>query len=162
MYSIPTLTPSDISRFWSKVNVDSPLNCWEWQAYLNHSDYGMYQLDDRPFYAHRISYFLEHGTLPEGIFILHRCDNPKCVNPNHLFTGTLEDNARDRAQKHRSRDSRGEKSGSAKLCAMDIITIREILDNHPPKGTKTKLAAQYGITKATISKIVQRERWKHI
>lgn len=90
----------DKARFWIKVKQTS--QCWEWTASLNIHGYGVFNLKDESL-AHRISYQIFHGKLDENIQVLHKCDNPKCVNPDHLFTGTHHDNMLDKANKGRSR-----------------------------------------------------------
>lgn len=89
----------DIERFWSKV--DKSGDCWEWVGYLNEKGYGKFRLNNKLQRAHRISYALKYGAIPEGMLVCHRCDNPKCVNPEHLFIGTTTDNARDSISKGR-------------------------------------------------------------
>lgn len=90
----------DKARFWIKVKQTS--RCWEWTAAINKYGYGVFRLKGESL-AHRISYQIFHGCLKEGIQVLHKCDNPKCVNPDHLFTGTHQDNMDDKSKKGRSR-----------------------------------------------------------
>lgn len=82
-------------RFWSKVCILHPSDCWEWQAAKFCNGYGVFRLDGKNFRAHRLSWVLEYGDIPEGLSVLHSCDNPSCVNPHHLWLGTQLDNLRD-------------------------------------------------------------------
>lgn len=88
-------------RFWEKV--DKTENCWLWSASVNNQGYGEIHLGERNdhCYAHRFSWMINKGPIPKGLFVLHRCDNPRCVNPNHLFLGTQKDNLHDAMAKGR-------------------------------------------------------------
>lgn len=90
----------DKARFWIKVKQTE--RCWEWTSCLNNNGYGSFRLKEESL-AHRISYQIFHGKIDEKIQILHKCDNPKCVNPDHLFAGTHSDNMKDKAKKGRAR-----------------------------------------------------------
>lgn len=90
-------------RFWPKIKVAGPDECWLWQAKSRLREYGQFRAWGRPQYAHRIAYALGKGDLPEGAFVLHRCDTPLCCNPNHLFLGDQAANMRDRFAKGRVR-----------------------------------------------------------
>lgn len=87
------LTPKDIARFW--MNVKKTNGCWEWQASLHPRGYGRFQLKNKTVRAHRISYFLQHNKISSKKVICHSCDNPKCVNPAHLWEGTAKENTED-------------------------------------------------------------------
>ena len=86
---------SEIKRFWPKVDVRSPDECWEWQGNIS-AGYGRLKINGENVGAHRISWEIHNGSIPHGMYILHKCDNRRCVNPNHLYLGTQSDNISDR------------------------------------------------------------------
>lgn len=88
-------------RFWRKVRRDQPTGCWEWLAATNSDGYGHFFYEGSVIGAHRVSWMLHHGAIPEGALVCHHCDNPRCVNPAHLFLGTHQDNATDKVVKGR-------------------------------------------------------------
>lgn len=146
-------------RFWPKVSrpVD-PHACWRWKAYRNPAGYGQLNRGLRGeglALAHRLSWELHYGPVPDGLLVLHHCDNPPCVNPSHLFLGTYKDNAQDAAQKGRMHP--GALTGGAKLTA-DIVRI---IRAHRGVSQRT-LAVLYGVDQSTISQIISRRRWQHV
>ena len=86
-------------RFWAKVKKTD--NCWEWTAHKLFNGYGRFSINKKPDYSHRVSWLIEHGEYPTGKHVLHTCDNPGCVRPEHLVLGTMSDNMADRDSKHR-------------------------------------------------------------
>src|ERR1700761_8106656 len=113
---IPLLSESDIWRFWSKSAITAnPKKCWNWQASvsLGPEKYGRFKIKDVMFYAHRIAYYINYGVDPIELQVNHTCDNPSCVNPNHLYLGTVADNSRDMVE--RGRSAKGENHGVSKL-----------------------------------------------
>jgi len=113
-------------------------------------------------YAHRLSWELAHGAIPERMCVCHNCpggDNPRCVNPAHLFLGTVKDNNRDARDKGYSVSPRGEKNGSAKLTVSQVLEIRALAK----KGImQTEIAKLFSIDHTQVSAIVLRKKWKHI
>lgn len=146
-------------RFWSKVNKDAACGCWEWTGSLHPKGYG--QLSSgrgrRPFHTHRLSYQMHKGPIPDGQMVCHRCDNPRCVNPDHLFLGTAKQNADDRDRKDRVRH--GDRHPFAKLSANKVRAIRR---QAATGATRKSLAARYGVSVATIGRVVTGVDWKRV
>lgn len=147
-------------RFWAKVDRSAgPDGCWIWNACLDSSGYGLFWAGPKPMQrAHRVSWALVNGRLPDPCG-LHRCDNPPCVNPAHIFEGTKKDNVIDRDTKGRGKlpaKKYGSKHQNAKLSEADVLAIRAAT------GTQTELARQYGVSQITISRIKSRKRWGHL
>lgn len=111
-------TTKDIGRFWSKVKLPDVIGgadqCWEWQASKNNGGYGTFRIGKIIVKAHRMAYQLSFETIPHGLAVLHKCDNPKCCNPTHLFLGTAADNIRDMDNKGRRGTAKGERHGRRK------------------------------------------------
>lgn len=157
------------TRFWIKVASVDPSACWPWTAGRNRLGYGKFGIEGRAHYAHRIAWELTHGPIPDGLRALHRCDNPPCCNPAHLFLGTQGENIQDMHDKGRHRPkvvhpippghARGEACHSAKLTAPDVLSIRQAASEGTDFPT---LAARYGVTKQSIWAIVHRKKWKHV
>ena len=144
-------------RFWSKVKKGQPNECWEWTASIGSRGYGRFTMKKdgkTEQHAHRVSYILCHGSIPIGLYVLHNCDNKKCINPSHLFTGTQQINVDDMIRK--GRNCRGSRVRCSKLKECDVVAIRK-------DGRKqTEIAASYGVTQGTIWQIKERLKWKHI
>ena len=146
---------SDKKRFWDKV--DKSGDCWEWKGAKNPDGYGRFRLRSRLVQAHRFVYSLAYGNIPRGLCVCHHCDNPGCVNPNHLFLGTLVDNQRDSIAKERC--SRGERHGRTRLVDNDVHEIRRLCSLGV---TQTLLAKMWKLSRPQVSSIVNKVSWKHI
>jgi hypothetical protein len=146
----------DIERFWSKVNKTN--TCWLWAAGTTRKGYG--QIRDNKGYnvrAHRISYEIAFGNIPEGTHVLHTCDDRRCVNPEHLFLGTNLENMRDAVEKKRTMT--GSRNPRSKLTEDEVLMIRSL---HAEGYGCQRLARAFGVSNDTIKRINRRETWKHI
>lgn len=139
-------------------------NCWIWSGSTSIGGYGSFGWPGKTWKdwksrrAHRVSYEFYVGPIPPGLDVLHKCDNPPCVRPSHLFLGTDFDNQQDALKKGRRADAKGIKNGNRKLTEEDVKDIR----NFHPLVSERKLASYYGVKKAAIHKIVHRTRWSHV
>lgn len=151
-------TPTVEERFWSKVAVAGPSECWPWKASVTgNSGYGTLKDAGREVKAHRFSYELHHGPIPEGLVVRHDCDVRHCVNPAHLRIGTPLDNVQDMVD--RGRACKGEAKPSAKLTEADVRHIRALVS--AGRGHR-EVARMYGMSHRTIGDIVHHRKWKHV
>jgi len=121
--------------------------------------YGGFWDGSRVVAAHRFAWGMEHGSIPEGLHILHRCDNPPCCNPPHLYLGTNADNVADRVSRGRAAGQVGERNPRAKLTEEQVRAIKQRLKNGE---TQTGLACEYGVHQTAIGFIARGVRWKHV
>ena|SRR3990167_5583641 len=146
-------------RFWNKVVKTA--TCWNWIGSKNKFGYGqigaMIGKKHKMFAAHRISYELVNDKIPKGLCVLHRCDNPACVNPQHLWAGTHQENMRDRSLKGRTVGSKGEKNGKAKLNRKLVKEIRDLYKTG--ELSHTGLSEVFNVSKATIYYILNGKHW---
>lgn len=150
-------------RFWRYVTRGGEDECWNWTGYTGRKGHGRIRLGrkvDGWGMAPAVSIFLHSGEMPPcGVCVLHRCDNPRCVNPGHLFLGTRADNNRDRHSKGRSNCSWGESHYLAKLTEEDVRQIRHRLAN----GEMQKdLGREFGVSRGTICHIKRGTTWKRV
>lgn len=143
-------------RFEKKFDKEDGNGCWEWNAHKGRWGYGTFSVNRKSKLAHRVSYELYVGEIPDGLLVLHRCDNPACVNPKHLFIGSNADNVHDCEQKGRAVHLTGEKHGSAKLTEEQVMAIR---NKRKDRALEPTLAKEYGVTQEHISRIVLRKAW---
>jgi hypothetical protein len=148
-------------RFWEKVAVGEPDECWEWQANKS-KGYGRFRVraGESMWRTHRYAYVITKGPIPDGMIVCHSCDNPPCVNPAHLWLGTDADNAADRKAKGRSDAARGEACWRASLTESQVQEIR--LRYSTGGIRQIDLADEFGVNQATISQVVLRKVWKHV
>ena len=134
--------------------------CWVWQGAKLPKGYGFLKIPRtrRQIYAHRLSYLINVGEIPERMNVLHRCDNPACVNPAHLFIGSHKDNSQDMAAK--DRHLRGERNTEAVLTARDVLQIKKLLAMN--EFSQKRIGMMFGVAQITISRIHRGLRWKHI
>lgn len=147
-------------RLWGYIKILTGNKCWEWGGAKNKLGYGIIAIENRPQLAHRMAWESTHGQIPKGICVLHKCDNPPCCNPNHLFTGKNADNVADRHKKGRSRGGAlyGENHPNSKISDHQVIRIREIYSHK----IREKLASQYGVSPKTIEEIANRRKRKNV
>lgn len=141
--------------FWKFVNKTD--SCWIWTGNVRNG-YGRFSIKSDGIFAHRYSWQLCRGSIPEGICVLHNCpggDNPLCVNPDHLFLGTQVDNNKDKVAKNRQ--SRGEDQGCSKLTTEAVREIRRL-----PSSTLISLAQRFGVHLATIHHVRHGKTWRHV
>ena len=144
-------------RFWSRVDKLGENECWNWLGSKLRGGYGNLNIDGGTFQAHRVSYILHFGEIPDGMLVCHTCDNPPCVNPKHLWLGTHLDNARDKVNKHRQ--AKGEFCGRVKYTAEEIGCIRLVyFYSH---CSMHKIARLYKITYSHINAILHNRVWKN-
>jgi hypothetical protein len=153
--------PADtFARFMMFVQIgEEPEDCWAWRGTKVRGQYGQFSLGSKTVKAHRWIYETVVGPIPAGLVIRHRCDNPQCVNPRHLETGTVADNTRDKFERGRAPDRSGSKHPLARLTEAQVLEIRR---RASCGATHAELAAAYGVRRGQIGKIVNRINWRHI
>ncbi len=166
------------SHFWSKVDKKAPEDCWNWTAYRNQCGYGVIGVGGKTTaLAHRVAHAFHQNQISSNPAdcVLHKCDNPACCNPNHLFVGTQRQNAFDREskgrgnhngpnrfwhKKHPEKVRRGENIGSAKLNNESVVKIRSMYSTG--QWRQIDLAKLFGVNQTIISDVVIRRTWRHI
>lgn len=150
--------PNGPEDFWAKV--DQPKDgCWEWQGSLRNDGYGQFMMDGVQWGTHRLAYSLVVGQIPAGLLVCHHCDNPKCCRPDHLYAGTVSDNAGDRERRNRRPVRRGVDVPTSVLTEEDVRAIRSLaLVGWPDR----EIADRFGVHLVTINKVVNRKTWKHV
>lgn len=160
-----TLSRHDLATFFRRFEtkfIPEPMSgCWLWERAVNAAGYGWTDGGDRPELAHRMSWVLYRGPIPfdssgELLNVLHKCDNPPCVNPDHLFVGTMADNVADRGAKGRTRVGHGLRHWKVKL------TEEEVREIFYANGSYESIGATYGVTGANVRYIKQGVIWKHL
>ncbi len=143
------------NRFWQKV--DKSDGCWLWVSYIGEHGYGVLKYDGKVDLAHRVSWNISNPQRQCGdLCVLHRCDNPPCVRPDHLFLGTKQDNSDDMVMKGRSYDKRGQLNPNNKLTPREVEQILELKG----KLKQKEIAAIFGINQPHVSRILRRVAWK--
>lgn len=144
-----------VKRFFSKVIVGTGSGCWLWSGCKNEKGYGLFRYRRQSSRAHRFAYEMVHGDIPDGLQICHRCDNPSCVYPGHLFIGSNAENHADKMRK--GRQSKGEDYSF--LTESDVCSIRNLFRSGLQQS---EIARRFGASAATIHGIVHRRTWRHV
>lgn len=152
------MAPQHIVFFWKNVQRGAGDECWEWKGSCWDNGYGRIMVGKKRRKAHRISFLIRNGYLSSDKVICHKCDNPGCVNPDHLFEGTSADNSKDRFNKGRS--THGIRNGRAVLNEDSVLAIRKT----PPVGRAgcKILASSLGVGATTIYNVISKNTWKRI
>lgn len=179
------MSAAHIENFWKKVNKDGPMpdqqkhyylglgQCWNWTGRKTKDGYGIQKINKLCYRAHRVSVVINKNVdLSKSDVITHKCDNPLCVNPEHLLIGTHKSNADDRQEKGRGNQMSGENHyyrkfperiprGDAAAIKLTSVKVAEMREKYQAGGTSTpKLAREYGVSKSTAWNIVNFHSWK--
>lgn len=141
-------------RFDEKYFVEPNTGCWLWTATVSSVGYASFYLNGEPRGAHRVAWEWRHGTIPPGMWVLHSCDTRSCVNPDHLFLGTPQDNTQDMIRK--GRDVRGEQHPTSKLTTSQVDAIRQRLADG---DLQSIVATEFGVARTTVSAIAIGRSW---
>ena len=144
-----------VDRFFNSFVVASN-GCWEWKG-IDTNRYALIHVNDKNIGAHRLSYIVHNGPIPEGLHVLHKCDNKKCCNPEHLFLGTSAENMQDKVNK--SRQAKGSDVYLAKLTEDSVVKIKERLSRGEFINV---IAKEYNVSRQAISQINNGTTWKHV
>ena len=144
-----------VERFWARVSKTE--TCWVWTGGKFASGYGSVKWNGKSRRAHRVSAEMVIGPIPEGLEVCHRCDNPACVRPDHLFLGTHAENCRDRDDKGRNVAPVGERCGASKLTESQVMAIRA-----DKSSTTKQIAAMCGVHVDTIRNVLNGRNWRHL
>lgn len=147
-------------RFWNLVQKSSHENCWSWIGAKERRGHGRFKISTKICeYAHRYSYMLHIGSIPDGKCVLHKCDNGSCVNPSHLFLGTRGENNTDRATKGRNAPTYGECNPSAKLTAKQV---KNIIERRANGDSVSSIANDFNVSLTAIYGIISGKTWKNL
>ena len=159
------------SRLLSKTIIDPITGCWNWMGGIRSCGYGGIKIANKTYLTHRISYQVHIGDIADGMFVCHKCDNPSCINPEHLFLGDnyinildasiknrLATGSKNGAHTHKEKVRKGSMIGTAKLTENQVLEIRSMYKIIPQK----QLAKNYGVSRGTIQNIHEGRNWKHV
>ena len=146
-----------VQRFWNKVNKAN--ECWIWIAAVDKDGYGVFNDGIRKYVkAHRFAYELFNGAIPKKNIICHHCDNPSCVNPQHLYLGTYQTNAQDMVRRGRMKKQNGTKNHMAKLNWSKVKKIRQMWNSG--EYTQKQLADNFNVSRGCITGVIHNINWK--
>ena len=148
-------------KFWAMVEPIPFAGCWLWMGGYSSQGYGVYALHGKQYLAHRLAHQLTTGIPPDGLCVCHRCDVRECINPQHLFLGTIADNINDMWAKGRGAPTgaRGERAARSKLTSADVLAVREKLANGV---SLVDIAREFGVTRRNIAHIKLGKTWAHL
>ena len=172
----PKYNAKDLERFWAKTDKSNGEDaCWVWIAGRTTRGYGTIYWLGTSHLSSRIAYEITYGAIPDGQCVLHKCDNPPCVNPKHLFLGTRQDNLADMRTKGREKHAVGTENGAytcpekvrrgtaITLSKLDDDKVRDIRNQYDKGDTSyDKLAKQYSVSKQVIASVIHRKTWRHV
>lgn len=153
--------PDTAADFWSSAVLEPATGCWHWQRSMDVKGYGRIKRNGKWIGAHRAAYmFAHHVILHSDEHVCRKCDNPRCVNPSHLFVGTNADNIRDKIAKGRAACTKGENNGNAKMTSALVTELRNRYNTEHISGTR--LAAEYGLKKSAVYYALNGACWGHV
>lgn len=160
-FNLAGLTASEVEGLKRRLlakTAKRPNGCWEWLGQTNHGGYGKWEWKSYPLRIHRLAWMLYRGEIPDKMLVCHRCDNPPCWNPHHLFLGTPADNMADMYAKKRA--PVGAQRSQAKLTEANVLEIRKARNS--PDWNANQLMQKFGIGRAVLYDVAAGRRWKHL
>lgn len=156
------MIPGSLAYLEAHYEAEPNSGCWLWSMAPGAGDYGIARFRGRNWRAHRVSWVLHNGEIPDGLKVLHRCDTPACINPAHLFLGTQQDNIADMVAKGRQRGVQrwGSESPRAVLTEQSVWIIRNVIDIDVVP--QREIARLWGVSPMTISRIANWQTWPHV
>lgn len=154
------MTAGDLDRFWRRVDKAGPNGCWVWTGGCSNTGYGSFSINGKNYATHRLSYAMHKGVVPVGAHVMHSCDRPRCVNPDHLFTGTHADNMRDKRAKGRAQRLSGALNGKTVVSA--DLAKRIYLTAKAGKLKQREIAELFGVSRAMVADIANRRSHRDV
>ena len=145
-----------LEQFYERINKTE--TCWLWTGTVANNGRGVFKINNKLKQAHRISYEVHFGEIPQGLLVCHKCDNGLCVNPEHLFLGTQQDNINDCVNKNRN--AKGSKNWNTKLNEEKVKMIRTA--DFSERGSKAKISRELGISQTALNYVISGKNWGHI
>lgn len=153
-------SPCVVERFRRKIGRPDSNGCLPWLGGITARNRPAFWLNGKTEYAHRIAWLIFRGPIPDGLCVCHTCDNPLCVNPTHLFLGTLADNHDDMARKGRRASFVGSKNSQSKLCDFDVKLMRAL---HFQNGASMRsISFRFGVSPSVAQRAITSKTWKHL